>query len=186
MSNAQSPEDIREYSEEAVKYVASALGVEITYDSETLPVLDHYLRSVSSEKPQIHSLIAITSGCYFGETLRALLGGQWEQTDANDVRMPPTDWKVRLTCGITVHPAALVLSTILSSDEIEPSPSYEVADPIKEIVEESLKSMGDVSEESYFSLSGRLDTLEHLHHVIFAEAARRQKIADDAENSQAN
>ena len=44
------PARVREYAEQAVEYVRRALGVALEYDSNTLPLLDHYLRTVPGEQ----------------------------------------------------------------------------------------------------------------------------------------
>jgi len=40
------PARVREYANQAVEYVRRALGIDLEYDSDTLPLLDHYLRDV--------------------------------------------------------------------------------------------------------------------------------------------
>ena len=46
-------------------------------------------------------------------------------------------------------------------------------------LQEALQRMGQVSVEDYYSLCGRLDTLEHVHEVLVAHAARMMGNADD-------
>ena len=41
--------------------------------------------------------------------------------------------------------------------------------------------MGEVSVEDYYSLCGRLDTLEHVHEVLVAVAAQMMGNTDDDE-----
>src|SRR5690606_41160892 len=40
------PDPVREFAEQAVAYVRAALHLELAYDSDTLPLIDHYLRNV--------------------------------------------------------------------------------------------------------------------------------------------
>ena len=46
-------------------------------------------------------------------------------------------------------------------------------------VQQALQRMGEVSVEDYYSLCGRLDTLEHVHEVLVAVAAQMMGDATD-------
>src|SRR5687768_3423079 len=93
-------ERVQEYARQAVDYVRRAIGLELAYDSDTLPLLDHYLRSVPDDQPAAIELIATTSGAYFGEVVRRRLGGRWD-TSSEDV----TEWRVVLPTGVNFSPA---------------------------------------------------------------------------------
>ena len=56
-------------------FVSPEGGIQLEYDSNTLPVLDHYLRTVPDDQPAALELVVATSGAYFGEVVRKLLGG---------------------------------------------------------------------------------------------------------------
>ena len=53
---------------------------------------------------------------------------------------------------------------------------------MKPYLQQALQRMGEVSEEDYYSLCGRLDTLEHLHEVLVAVAAQMMGNADDPDD----
>ena len=75
---------VREYAEQAVAYVRRAVGVALEYDSDTLPLLDHYLRTVpelSAGQPATLKLVLATSGAYFGEVVRRLGGPRVDDVD---------------------------------------------------------------------------------------------------------
>src|SRR5690606_35117645 len=72
------PPVVQEYAAQTVRYVLGALRVELGFDSDTLPLLDHYLRSVPDEQPATLALVVATAGAYFGEVVRRELGGRWE------------------------------------------------------------------------------------------------------------
>jgi hypothetical protein len=46
-------------------------------------------------------------------------------------------------------------------------------------VQQTLARMGEVSVEDYYSLCGRLDTIEHVHEVLVAVAAQMLGTPDD-------
>ena len=88
------PARVREYADQVVEYVRRALGVTLEYDSDTLPLLDHYLRNVPEGQPAMLQLVVATSGAYFGEVVRRRLGGRWE-LGGEDV-----DWRIVLPTGL--------------------------------------------------------------------------------------
>src|SRR5579871_3014239 len=103
----QAPSQIREYADQAVAYVRRALGVTLEYDSDTLPVFDHYLRTVRpEEKPATIELVVATGGAYFGEVVRRRLGGRWEPGGDDG------EWRVVLPTGLNFSPAGFVASAI--------------------------------------------------------------------------
>src|SRR5687767_9706518 len=91
------PARIREYADQTVEYVRRALGISLEYDSNTLPLLDHYLRTVPEGQPATLQLVIATSGAYFGEVVRRRLGGRWEATTTEG---ETEEWRVVLPTGL--------------------------------------------------------------------------------------
>lgn len=167
------PPRVREYADQAVQYVQRALGVPLGYDSDTLPVLDHYLRTVPTDQPAAMELVLLTAGAYFGEVVRNLLGGRWETTGAE------REWRVVLPTAITFSPTGFVAAAIAQSD-LEDFDSELSAPPrMMTHLQQALSRMGEVTVEEYYSLCGRLDTLEHVHEVLVGVAA--QLLGDDGD-----
>jgi hypothetical protein len=166
------PPRVREYADQAVSYVRRALGIQLEYDSNTLPVLDHYLRTVPDDQPAALQLVVTTSGAYFGEVVRQRLGGRWELAEQE------TEWRIVLPTGLNFSPVGFVAAAIARAD-LEDLDS-EIAAPPRMVpyVQRALARMGEVTVEDYYSLCGRLDTLEHVHEVLVAVAA--QMLGDDA------
>lgn len=160
------PSRVREYADQAVSYVRRALGIVLEYDSNTLPVLDHYLRTVPEDQPAALQLVVATSGAYFGEVVRQRLGGRWELGDEE------AQWRMVLPTGLNFSPAGFVAAAIARAD-LEDLDS-EIAAPPRMLpyVQRALARMGEVSIDDYYSLCGRLDTLEHVHEVLVALAAQ--------------
>lgn len=166
------PPRVREYADQAVSYVRRALGIQLEYDSNTLPVLDHYLRTVPDDQPAALQLVVATSGAYFGEVVRQRLGGRWELADQE------AKWRIVLPTGLNFSPVGFVAAAIARAD-LEDLDS-EIAAPPRMVpyVQRALARMGEVTVDDYYSLCGRLDTLEHVHEVLVAVAA--QMLGDDA------
>ena len=171
------PARVHEYAEQAVEYVRRALGVKLEYDSDTLPLLDHYLRTVPQDQPATLQLIILTSGAYFGEVVRRRLGGRWETAEKEE------QWRVVLPTGLHFSPLGFVASAILRAESEEIDSAIDAPARMRPYLQQALQRMGDVSEEDYYSLCGRLDTLEHVHEVLVAVAAQMMGNADDDEDA---
>src|SRR5438552_14232262 len=102
------PREILELAENCRSYVVQAIGVELDYDAETLPVLDEYLRRAATtvdERPDAARLVATTAGSYFGEVVRRRIDGFWRKLGDQEL-----DWQL---CGkhalLAMSPFGMVL-----------------------------------------------------------------------------
>lgn len=175
------PPRVREYAEQVVTYVRKALGVTLEYDSDTLPVLDHYLRTVDEatgggNQPATIQLVVATSGAYFGEVVRRRLGGRWE-LGGEDV-----EWRIVLPTGLNFAPAGFVAAAIAQADLDDLDSELDAPPRMRPYVQQALQRMGEVSLDDYYSLCGRLDTLEHVHEVLVAVAAKMMGDTPDDED----
>lgn len=178
------PTRVREYADQAVEYVRRAVGLTLEYDSDTLPLLDHYLRTLAqvttgNEQPATVQLVVTTAGAYFGEVVRRRLGGRWE-TGGEDV-----EWRVVLPTGLNFAPAGFVAAAIAMADLDDLDSELDAPPRMRPYVQQALARMGDVSVEDYYSLCGRLDTLEHVHEVLVAVAAQMLGNADEEDGAEA-
>src|SRR5690349_19165247 len=167
------PARVREYAEQAVTYVQRAVGVRLEYDSDTLPLLDHYLRSVPTEQAATLQLVISTAGAYFGEVVRRRLGGRWELNGEE------SDWRVVLPTGLNFSPVGFAASAIAQADLEDMDSEIDAPSRMRPYVQQALQRMGEVSIDDYYSLCGRLDTLEHVHEVLVAVAAQMMGKVDD-------
>src|SRR3954471_16363401 len=167
---------VRECADQAVSHVRRALGIQLEYDSNTLPVLDHYLRTVPEDQPAALQLVVTTSGAYFGEVVRQRLGGRWELADRE------AEGRMVLPTGLNFSPVGFVAAAIARAD-LEDLDS-EIAAPPRMLphVQRALARMGEVTVDDYYSLCGRLDTLEHVHEVLVAVAAQMIGKVEDEED----
>ncbi len=171
------PPRVHEYAEQVVTYVQRALGVKLEYDSDTLPILDHYLRTVqetaATAQPATLQLVIVTAGAYFGEVVRRRLGGRWE--------LGPEDiaWRMVLPTGLNFAPAGFAAAAIAQADLDDVDSELDAPPRMKPHVQQALARMGEVSVDDYYSLCGRLDTLEHIHEVLVAVAAQMMGNVED-------
>ena len=172
------PPRVREYADQAVAYVRAALGIRLEYDSDTLPVLDHYLRNVPSEQPATLKLVIATSGAYFGEVVRRRLGGRWEATGDD------TDWRMVLPTGLSFSPPGFVAAAIAQADLDDLDSEIDAPPRMRPYVQKALARMGEVPITEYYSLCNRLDTVEHVHEVLVAVAAQMMGNAADVDDEE--
>jgi hypothetical protein len=178
------PVRVREYAEQAVEYVRRAIGLKLEYDSDTLPLLDHYLRSVQGSAPETMRLVITTAGAYFGEVVRRRLGGRWE-TNASPALLgeaaapygagsinEEAEWRVVLPTGINFSPLGFAASAIAQSEVEDFDSEFDSPARMRPYVEQTLARMGEVPVAEYYGLCNRLDTLEHVHEVLVAVAAQ--------------
>jgi hypothetical protein len=170
------PPRVREYADEVVAYVQRALGVKLEYDSDTLPLLDHYLRTVPSDQPAALKLVVLTSAAYFGEVVRRLLGGRWE------LGATEPEWRLVLPTGLNFSPAGFVAAAIAQADLEDFDSEINAPGRMLPHVQQALARMSELTVEEYYSLCGRLDTLEHLHEVLVAVAAQMMGDAADPDD----
>lgn len=183
------PARVSEYADQVVAYVRRALGVALEYDSDTLPLLDHYLRTVPADQPATTTLVIATSGAYFGEVVRRRLGGRWEvpvtgvsHGNGHDLAVPPfegADWRMVLPTGLSFSPAGIVASAIAQADLDDLDSEIDAPARMRPHVQQALARMGKLTVEEYYSLCGRLDTLEHVHEVLVAVAAQMMGNVED-------
>lgn len=158
------PAQVTEFAEQVVAYVKRSLGVTLAYDSETLPVLDHYVRQVPAEQPAARTLVIATAGAYYGEVVRRRMGGSWV------VVGEPETWRLVLPGGLSFAPAGFVACAIEQTEADGYDTGMDAPPKMRDVFEATLDGMSPVSEQDYYSLCGRFDTLEHVQDVLLARA----------------
>jgi hypothetical protein len=156
------PGAIFELAERAVDFVRHAVRGQrgemiLDYKPETLPLLDHYLHGVPKDQPETIALIAAAAGAYFGEVARRVLGGAWVEGPE-----PPQEWTLAANSGLKFVPGDLAQAAILKD---EAGAAFEVDDDDRAAVEEALEGK-EVTEDEYYSLSGRLETFLLIADVL--------------------
>ena len=164
------PPQIAEFVTRALEAVETAVGVALEFNSDTLPLLDHYLRELPGNQPETAALIAAMTGAYFGETVRRCHGGSWK-LDTDD----PAQWRIVMPGGLSFSPVRLALAAILKDEEGDGNPDFQAPPLLMAELENTLSRMGSVTEREYYTLSCRFDTLEHLQEALLAFAAEEQK-----------
>lgn len=154
------PIEIVELAEAARQYVLTAVGTELDYTPETLPLLDHYIRQSSEnvrERPELAELLTRSVGAYFGEVVRRALPCFW--------RLPSSDARSWQLCFeqvfLAFNPTAFAWDALFeSADHDGPSSELVLDREDREALELRLGALPPVSESEYWLLSTRFEVVE--------------------------
>jgi len=171
------PTAVLELAASCVRFVHTKLGVELDFTQDTLPLLDHYMKDARAEvqaRPEVATLILHSSAAYFGQLLASQLTGFWRASDPN-----PDTWLLCLQpVFLAINPVG-VSYDVLSASQRHDGPSSELlldrAD--RELVEQRLNSVPEVSESDFFTFGTRYEAIE-----IAVEALRGQMVEGGMED----
>jgi hypothetical protein len=165
---AEIPQPIGEWAEACREFVKEALSLELDYTPETLPILDHYVRTriASAEVPareEINALLTPPLGAYFGEVVRRNMpGARWHAPgDAYQ------DYRLEFD-GVFLHFNPLgVAAETLSGDDVEGfGAHFQILDETRDLVESVLSQTDSVASEDYYSFTIRYETLDSMVAVL--------------------
>ena len=91
---------------------------------------------------------------------RSRLGGRWELSGEE------AQWRIVLPTGLNFSPAGFVAAAIAQADLDDLDSEFDAPPRMRPYVQQALERMGEVSVEDYYSLCGRLDTLEHIQRGL--------------------
>jgi hypothetical protein len=163
-AEAALPTQIAQWSDACREFVKEALGLELDYTPETLPLLDHYVRT-KAKRPagEVRDLLTPPLGAYFGEVIRRSVGGaRWHA--------PEEDYpSYRLEFdGFFLHfnPLGIASEVVAGTDVDGMGAHFQILDEARELVESALSAGDAVSEEDYYTFTVRFETLELVIAVL--------------------
>jgi hypothetical protein len=163
------PPSIVELSVNCVQFVQAALGIELDFSNETLPLLDHYARGAREQlqtRPEALALLAHTTGAYFGQVVASELTGSWRVVNED-----PNGWLLCLQpVFLAFNPIGVAYDVLtFSTAHAGPASQLRLLPPDAEMVQARLLALPETSEDDYYTFSTRFDTLQ-----ITFEALRAQ------------
>jgi hypothetical protein len=167
------PDAIQPFYDAARRYVERAVGVTLDGSEESLAYVDHYIQSTAkaeAQKPEVLALVAPALGAYLGEVAIAKLGGRWnvESTD-------PAEWEVELEAApLHFHPVGMAAEALRATEVEGYDASFGTREELMGPLLDALEGAPPVAEDYYYSLTGRLETLEHAADIL-AELERRKR-----------
>jgi hypothetical protein len=155
-------------AERARDPIAGAAGMNADYSVVSLAAVDHYLGQLRAAPPAQMAAIADQVGCYFGEVLRRGLGAAWRGSPADE----PRTWTLEFDAvPLSIHPVGMAAEAVWRDEVGDYDGSLHMPPEQREALARALAALSDVTEEYYYSLTGRFETIEHLLEVL-AEARR--------------
>lgn len=150
------PEAIKSLIEEARKLIKEAFGVEPDLTQDTLPLLDGYLRALASTATAPERTVALEAmGAHFGEVACRTLNGHWAP-----VGQDKRQWRVELhSCFLYFRPVGMAAEVAYGCETEEYDGSFATHDDLHDELNEMLANAAPMSEQAYYSLSGRMDSL---------------------------
>ncbi len=153
------PTSIAELAASCVRFVHAAVGFELDFTHETLPLLDHYVvgaRAEMSSRPEAVPLLAQSMGAYFGQVLAAELTGFW--------RVTSTDAHQWLLClqpvFLAINPVGVAYDILFMDRRHDgPSPELMLARQDRDLVERRLAALPEETQEDYYSFGTRFDAI---------------------------
>jgi hypothetical protein len=156
----------------AGEYVRRAIGCEIDSSEESLAFVDHYLGTVrqgGEVRDEALALIAAAVGVHLGEVAIAKYGGAWrgplpdEGGDADD----PATWRVELAAAPLSFDPVGMTAEALRRGEVEGYDGALRARPdLSGALEGALVRAAPVSDEYYYSLTGRFEAIGYVVDVL--------------------
>jgi len=175
MANADSdsPAHVVELADACVRYVEQALELKLDYTQDTLPILDHYLRTAAQDpRPEIEALLAPTAGAYFGELVRRI----WPHAQWHAPGEDYAHYRIEFR-GFFLHfnPVGLAREVVDAEDAPGWNGHFAMFDDARTLVESSLTDKLSMRDGDYYSLSVRYETLEQTADVLEALAVQGPK-----------
>ncbi len=164
------PTSTADYAQMAIENVKIAIGVEPDFTPETLPLIDAYLQQARTSKlAEVRSLVITTAGVYFGEVMLRLLDGWWNTANAS-----PSRWRVEVRpCFLYFYPVGTTGEVLLGRESDQFNGTFSVLEELKEELQQRLKASAPVTDEEYFSLCGRCDSLQIVSEWLLARAQQQ-------------
>lgn len=152
------PAVLLEQSRTAALFIERAIGFKVDGTVDTLPLVDHYLQQVredARDRPELTELVSVAVAAYVIEVvLNRFVDATFEgETDQ------PLSWSVQFPAqALSFHPVAMVAEVVLASGQ--EGAMFRVPTEKQHLLEAALEAEGEVDDDFYFSLTGRLEVLE--------------------------
>lgn len=160
-ASGEAPAEVAELATGCIRAVHRSLGVELDYDPDSIPLLDHYLtllpdRPRAPTREPVRGLVAAMTGAYFGEVVRRQFLARW----AFEPRAEPVDWRLEFRyCFLAFSPVAVAWEVLLRRDVLDGAAAYFLEEPTRGQVAERLDRLPRVAVDDYYTFAQRLETL---------------------------
>jgi hypothetical protein len=167
------PAPIADLAQTCVRFVHEALGLDLDFAPETLPILDHYVRQkAGNPTDEIRDLLTAPLGAYFGEVIRRTMeGARWhapgEAYENYRIEFDPF--------FLHFNPLGIAAEVLAGEDVEGLSAHFQILDEARGTLEEALARSESVSVDDYYSFTIRFETLELVVSVLSGLEAQQQE-----------
>ena len=165
-ADAALPAQIGDWAEVCRSFVKEALGIELDYTPETLPILDHYVRTKAKPGTQeVCELLTPPLGAYFGEVVRRSLdaeGVRWHAPDSG-LEAHRLEFDAFFLC---FNPLGVAVEVLMADDAEGYGAHFQLLDESRPTVEAALAESESVSADDYYTFTMRYETLELVASVL--------------------
>ena len=185
-------DQLAELRRAACDYVQRATGCALNGSEESLAFVDHYLDLLRHDPPQQTDalrLVAYALGVYLGDLAIARFGGRWlalprtSDEDTSDPALSPLAWRVDLDAvPLRFDPIGMAAAALSRLDPT--SASDEAEDDgislrpggrtLQTALAEALARTAPVSDEYFYSFTGRFETLSHIVDLVLDLQQQRE------------
>lgn len=173
--------------------VLATVGVELDFEPETLPILDHYAKnhrelaagekvrpgkrktkstaSGKAESDELLGLVAPMCGAYFGEVLRHRFDAmRWHAPDEHGL------WRLEAeSVFLFFNPIGTAVEVIEEEDAPGWGAHLRVRPTDREAVRSALELFGDVRDTDYYSFTVRFEVFEQVMETLGRQARDRNE-----------
>jgi hypothetical protein len=171
------PSEIETFVAAARDYVHRTTGLELDGSETSLAYVDHYIEKTLAGGPlkdELLALLAPALGAYLGEVAIAKLGGTWV-LDGPD----PAGWRVELEpVELRFHPVGMAAEALRQTEVPGYDASFSTSKALTPGLEDALSRIPPVESSYYYSLTGRLETLEHAVDILTDLSQRAKRDAN--------
>lgn len=147
-----------------MRFVQETVGVSLDYRSDTLPVLDHYLKQAARDaREEIRELLAPAAGAYFGEVVRrAFETVRWHapSDDYPDYRL---EFESFFLC---FNPIGAAMEVLLGREQPGWGGHFHMLDDARDTVRDALARSPELNPEDYYTLSVRFEVVEQVADIL--------------------
>jgi hypothetical protein len=177
VSQQEIPKVVKDFIANGLDLIKNSLSFDLDFTSETLPFVDHYLKTINSEKDDIQFLVACGTGAYLGETMRQLWGGKWFVENENE----PQTWQIRfVSAPLAINPVSIVYNVIKKDESVAIGAYLNVPPNSRELLQDAMDNTAMVSLDVYYSICGQFDGVQFaLDFLSEIERIRAEKSKKD-------
>jgi hypothetical protein len=147
--------------------VRQAVGVDLDFTQDTLPLLDHYVGQATGSREEITALVVPMCGAYFGEVLRRSLGpAQWDIPENAE----PSEYRLQFErVFLELNPLGMALEAVTRAPAEGWGAHLALRPTDRALVEDAVDVLGDVRDEDFYRFGVRFEVVEQA-----VEALRRK------------